>query len=117
MVETKCAKNFELFESYVIRNVLLLPDNFVLPGHREPLKEAENESTDSDFIDLVTRYQAARTSQAHLDAEEMQLGEEERILSNLEAQLDQLKDKLAHHKRNKCSLPMSTITHLYSRFL
>lgn len=100
-MESKCGRNYELFESYVIRNVFLLPDKFVLPGHVDVLKakgEAENQNSDVDFMDLANRYQAARTAQAYLDAEEMHLAEEERILNSLETQLDQLKEKLTNHK-------------------
>lgn len=35
LVESRFGSNYESFESYVIKNVLVIPDAFVLPHHRE----------------------------------------------------------------------------------
>ena len=102
LVEARFGRNYELFEAYVIRNVLLIPDKFVLPAHRDLLAAGQKEQVASDpaLTELVMRFQHAKAAEAILLAEERQLQEEERILASLEAQLDMLKGKLAQHKRN-----------------
>lgn len=61
MVESKFGRNYELFEAYVIKNVLMIPDTFVLPHHRD-LALAETESgtvdVDSELASWAARLQS-----------------------------------------------------------
>lgn len=57
MVETRFGRNYELFEAYVIKNVFVIPDSFVLP-HLRDLVVADN--NDEDAIDEEIAGLAAR---------------------------------------------------------
>lgn len=61
LVEGRFGRNYELFEAYVVKNVLLLPDAFVMPHHRglAPVASVESEGLlDGELADLAGRLQA-----------------------------------------------------------
>ena len=61
LVEGRFGRNYELFEAYVVKNVLLLPDAFVMPHHRglESAVNVESEELlDGELADLAGRLQA-----------------------------------------------------------
>lgn len=108
-METRFGRNYELFESYVIKNVLSLPPSFILPHHRDActavsngtakgLMSVEEEVALEERIKaLLQELQQAKQEDARLDAEERLLLEEEELVSKMESQLDSLKAKLASH--------------------
>jgi hypothetical protein len=56
-VETRFGRNYELFESYIIKNVLVIPDNFQLPGAPEPVQDFNEASVDAELAQLAARLQ------------------------------------------------------------
>lgn len=54
-VEQQFGKNYELFESYVIKNILMLPDSFILPNRRITY-EKDYVSMDDDKVSLVKEH-------------------------------------------------------------
>jgi hypothetical protein len=62
LVEGKFGRNYELFESYVIKNVLVLPDEFVLPHHRNIICSKDNGSIakdqDAEIAELLVKISA-----------------------------------------------------------
>lgn len=61
-MESRFSRNYELFETYVIKNVLLVPDHFVLPHHRTlaPEGTAPDVLGTRDILQLAQRLQAVR---------------------------------------------------------
>jgi hypothetical protein len=57
LVETRFGRNYELFESYIIKNVLVIPDNFQLPGAPEPVQDFNEASVDAELAQLAARLQ------------------------------------------------------------
>ena len=97
MVETRFGRNYELFESYVIKNVLLIPNQFVLPHYRTftaPLSAKEEGALDDRIVTLRELLRDARTEDAYLDREDLLLQQEEELIDKMEAQLDALKSKI-----------------------
>lgn len=122
-METRFGRNYELFESYIIRNVLSLPPSFVLPHQREALAGGgslkltsveEEVALEEQIRALLQELQQAKQEDARLDAEERLLLEEEGLVSKMEAQLDLLKAKLASHDRKE---PLEMAINMFSRIV
>jgi hypothetical protein len=57
LVEARFGRNYELFESYIIKNVLVIPDNFQLPGTLEPVNNFDETTIDLELARLAENLQ------------------------------------------------------------
>lgn len=104
-VEGAFGKSFELFESYVIKNVLSLPPSFTMQHQRCVLP-------DSPMVDLsetVSRLAAAKRRAAQLEAEEQCLASEEQVLLQLETNIGQLSQCLRQHNLDGLAMATSSL--------
>lgn len=114
-VEARFGRNYELFETYVVKNVLCLPDAFVLPHRRldqctslsgksqsEPsvqiqsLELLENlDHADANICSLLERKKSAELETCRLMALKHEIERQELIISQVENQFSILQEKLA----------------------
>lgn len=101
MVESRLGRNYEMFEAYVVKNVLCLPDQFV-PKHRQLSMAvnsvddfAESEALQTQVAQLMLEQRSLMREQRQLMSEERRLAEQETLFERVELQLQTLYDSLA----------------------
>lgn len=105
-VEQQFGKNYELFESYVIKNILMLPDSFTLPNRRRNLSDYLEENQNDEKIALVKehgidvissqlqRYEMGLKMNNYLDEEENFIEETLMKLEQMEEDYQFLKERI-----------------------
>lgn len=103
------SKYFDLFEQYSLKNVLLLPESFVLPNHRQLDQFESSPELDDEIANLMAELQAEKVKAKALEARAARLEQEEAFLSNLEAQFSSLQSILATHSIDSLSGALQTL--------
>jgi hypothetical protein len=95
MVEASIDKNFELFETYVMKNVLALPASFPLDSDRSPSDAPGTpEELDSQLKEAIRALKAASAVNRSLRQDAYQLDSYETAMSAMAAHLSTVKARL-----------------------